>query len=103
MPKTDDYLVEVKDLKKYFPVKTGFMKTSPLKAVDGISFKIPRGKTLGMVGESGCGKTTVGRVMLHLYPPTDGHIYYEGEEVTAAILTSTGRKCRWSFKTLILL
>lgn len=98
MPKTDDYLVEVKDLKKYFPVKTGFMKTSSLKAVDGVSFKIPRGKTLGMVGESGCGKTTVGRVMLHLYPPTDGQIYYEGEEVTAANIDQYRQKMQMVFQ-----
>lgn len=98
MPKTDDYLVEVENLKKYFPVKTGLMKTSPLKAVDGISFKIPRGKTLGMVGESGCGKTTVGRVMLHLYPPTDGHIYYEGEEVTAANIDQYRQKMQMVFQ-----
>ena len=56
-----EYLVAVKDLKQYFPIKVGFMKTIPLKAVDGVSFAIKPGETLGMVGESGCGKTTVGR------------------------------------------
>ena len=61
-----EYLVEVKDLKEYFPVKTGFMKSIPLKAVDGVSFNIRPGETLGLVGESGCGKTTVGRTLLHL-------------------------------------
>ena len=59
-----EYLVEVRDLKQYFPIKTGFMKTTPLKAVDGVSFSIKPGETLGLVGESGCGKTTVGRSLL---------------------------------------
>ena len=54
-----EYLVEVRDLKQYFPMKTGFMKTTPLKAVDGVSFSIKPGETLGLVGESGCGKSTI--------------------------------------------
>lgn len=65
-----EYLVEVKDLKQYFPIKVGFTKTIPLKAVDGVSFSIKPGETLGLVGESGCGKTTVGRSLLRLYTPT---------------------------------
>ena len=65
-----EYLVEVNHLKQYFPVKAGFNKTIPLKAVDDISFAIKPGETLGLVGESGCGKTTVGRTLLHLYKPT---------------------------------
>lgn len=77
-----EYLVEVKHLKEYFPVKTGFMKTTDLKAVDDVSFAIKPGETLGLVGESGCGKTTVGRTLLHLYEPTDGEIYFNGEKVT---------------------
>ena len=71
-----EYLVEVKDLKQYFPIKVGFMKTIPLKAVDGVSFAIKPGETLGMVGESGCGKTTVGRSLLRLYTPTGGEVFY---------------------------
>ena len=70
-------LIEVKDLKQYFNVNTGFFKSKPLKAVDGVSFAINRGETLGLVGESGCGKTTVGRTILHLYKPTDGEIWYD--------------------------
>ncbi len=77
-----EYLVEVKNLKQYFPVRTGFMKTVPLKAVDDVSFAIRPGETLGLVGESGCGKTTVGRTLLHLYKPTGGEIYFEGKQVT---------------------
>jgi oligopeptide transport system ATP-binding protein len=77
-----EYLVEVKHLKQYFPVRTGFMKTIPLKAVDDVSFSIRPGETLGLVGESGCGKTTVGRTLMYLYKPTAGEIYFEGKQVT---------------------
>ena len=76
-----EYLVEVKDLKQYFPIKVGFTKTIPLKAVDGVSFSIKPGETLGLVGESGCGKTTVGRSLLRLYTPTGGEVLYNGEMV----------------------
>ncbi|MCD8147732.1 MAG: ATP-binding cassette domain-containing protein [Clostridiales bacterium] len=76
-----EYLVEVSHLKQYFPVRSGF-KTIPLKAVDDVSFNIKPGETLGLVGESGCGKTTVGRTLLRLYKPTSGTIKFEGEEVT---------------------
>ena len=74
-------LVDVRHLKEYFPVNTGFFKTTPLKAVDDVSFTIMRGETLGLVGESGCGKTTVGRTILHLYKPTDGEIIYDGKPI----------------------
>jgi oligopeptide transport system ATP-binding protein len=74
-------LVEVKHLKEYFPVNTGFFKTTPLKAVDDVSFSIMRGETLGLVGESGCGKTTVGRTILHLYKPTEGEVIYDGKPI----------------------
>ncbi|MDO5033281.1 MAG: ATP-binding cassette domain-containing protein [Eubacteriales bacterium] len=75
-------LVRVENLKKYFDVKTGWFQKSPLKAVDDVSFTIKRGETLGLVGESGCGKTTVGRTLLHLYKPTGGKIYFKDQEVT---------------------
>ncbi|MCR4588873.1 MAG: ATP-binding cassette domain-containing protein [Lachnospiraceae bacterium] len=75
-------LVEVEGLKQYFPVKSGWGKTIPLKAVDGVSFDIMPGETLGLVGESGCGKTTVGRSILRLYEPTAGEVRYNGELVT---------------------
>ncbi len=80
--KKSEYLVEVKDLKEYFPIKKGLFQTIPLKAVDGVSFSIKPGETLGLVGESGCGKTTVGRTLLHLYKPTGGEFYFNGELVT---------------------
>ena len=65
-----DTLVEVSHLKQYFPINTGMFSSKPLKAVDDVSFSMRRGETLGLVGESGCGKTTVGRTLLHLYKPT---------------------------------
>ena len=74
-------LVDVRHLKEYFPVNTGFFKSTPLKAVDDVSFQIKRGETLGLVGESGCGKTTVGRTILHLYEPTDGEVVYDGRPI----------------------
>ena len=81
MKKKSEYLVEVNNLKQYFPIKTGFMKTTPLKAVDGVSFNIKAGETLGLVGEYGCGKTTVGRSLLRLYTPTSGDVFFDGERV----------------------
>ena len=74
-------LIEVKNLKKYFDINTGMFTSRPLKAVDGVTFSINRGETLGLVGESGCGKTTVGRTLLHLYTPTSGQIIYDGKEI----------------------
>ena len=74
-------LIEVRDLCKYFDINTGFFRTKPLKAVDGVSFSINRGETLGLVGESGCGKTTVGRTILNLYKPTSGEILYNGNPI----------------------
>ena len=74
-------LIEVKDLKEYFNINTGLFKSKPLKAVDGVSFSIRKGETLGLVGESGCGKTTVGRTLLHLYKPTAGEIWYNGKKI----------------------
>ena len=78
-----EYLIEVEDLKQYFPVRTGFFKTTHLKAVDGVSFQIRSGETLGLVGESGCGKTTVGRSILRLYEPTAGTVKFNGEVITS--------------------
>ena len=79
-------LVEVKDLKKYFPITRGIIfqrHVGDIKAVDGISFHIRQGETLGLVGESGCGKSTTGRTILQLYRPTAGEVYFEGEDLTA--------------------
>ena len=78
-------LIEVKNLKKYFPVNQGFLKKSVefVKAVDGVSFTIDKGETFGLVGESGCGKSTTGRCILQLEEITGGEVYYEGKNLTA--------------------
>lgn len=77
-------LLEVEDLKTYFPINNGILKRTAgyVKAVDGVSFSLQRGETLGLVGESGCGKSTTGRSILRLINPTSGSVKYEGQEVT---------------------
>ena len=93
-----EYLIEVKDLKQYFQIKTGLFKKTPLKAVDGISFQIKKGETLGLVGESGCGKTTVGRTIMRLYKPTAGQVFYEGEEITDKNIQEYRKKMQMVFQ-----
>ena len=93
-----EYLVEVNNLKQYFPIKAGFGKTIPLKAVDGVSFAIKPGETLGLVGESGCGKTTVGRSLLHLYKPTGGDIFYNGQRVDEKSIQSMRKDMQMIFQ-----
>ncbi|MCT4683869.1 MAG: ATP-binding cassette domain-containing protein, partial [Roseicyclus sp.] len=79
-------LVEVRDLKMHFPIRSGLLRrvTGAVKAVDGVSFDIFEGETLGLVGESGCGKSTCGRAVLRLYEPTAGSIKLDGEEIAHA-------------------
>jgi len=79
-----EVLVQVKDLKKYFPITRGIViqrQVGAVKAVDGISFDVYRGETLGLVGESGCGKSTTGRTILQLYRPTAGEVHFEGADL----------------------
>ena len=83
----DDLLVDVKDMKIYFPVTAGFLisrKIADNKAVDGITFNVKKGETLGLVGESGCGKSTTGRALLQLYKPTSGQVHFDGVDMTRA-------------------
>src|SRR5512140_1195412 len=78
-------LVQVKNLKKYFPIRRGVIfqkEIGAVRAVDGISFDIYRGETLGLVGESGCGKSTTGRCIVQLQRPTEGQVLYNGEDLT---------------------
>jgi oligopeptide transport system ATP-binding protein len=79
LPQTDDALVEVRDLRKHFPVRRGVLSrvAGYVKAVDGVSFAVRRGRTLGLVGESGCGKTTAGRSLLRLLEPTGGEVWFD--------------------------
>ena len=81
----NEILVDVKDLKMHFSVTSGLVfqrEVAQVKAVDGVSFSIKRGETLGLVGESGCGKTTTGRCILQLYKPTAGQVVFEGDDLT---------------------
>jgi oligopeptide transport system ATP-binding protein len=80
-----EILVEVKNLKKHFPILRGVLRrqVGAVQAVDGVTFNIYKGETLGLVGESGCGKSTTGRTILQLLEPTDGQVVYEGQELTA--------------------
>src|SRR5690242_3706328 len=80
-----DKLVDIQNLKIHFPVMAGFIiskKIADNKAVDGVTFDIRRGETMGLVGESGCGKSTTGRAVLQLYKPTDGKIIFDGKDIT---------------------
>jgi len=77
----NDILLEVRNLKKYFPASRTFRRTQWVKAVDGVDFSLRQGETLGLVGESGCGKTTLGRLILRLEEPTGGDVIFEGENI----------------------
>jgi ABC-type oligopeptide transport system ATPase subunit len=85
-PPAPEPLLRVTDLHTHFPVRSGVLQrtTGHVRAVDGVSFEIARGETLGLVGESGCGKTTVGRSILKLIPPTSGRVIFDGRDVIAA-------------------
>jgi oligopeptide transport system ATP-binding protein len=84
-PHDPDNLVEVDDLKVHFPIRSGLFKTvkGTVKAVDGVTFEVRRGETLGLVGESGCGKSTIGRAMIRLREPTGGTVRFDGVDLTS--------------------
>jgi oligopeptide/dipeptide ABC transporter ATP-binding protein len=84
MTNNNEIIIEIKNLTKHFPVTAGLIrrkKVATLKAVDGVSFSIHRGETLGLVGESGCGKTTLGKCVLQLYPSTSGEVLFQGKDL----------------------
>jgi oligopeptide transport system ATP-binding protein len=91
-------LLEVKNLKQYFPVGGSVLKPKYVKAVDDVSLFINKGETLGLVGESGCGKTTLGRTILRLYEPTGGKIIYDGKDITNAKMLPYRRKMQIVFQ-----
>lgn len=91
-------LVEVKNMKQYFRVGGSLLHPMYVKAVDDVSFYIDKGETLGLVGESGCGKTTTGRTLLRLYEPTEGQIFYDGVNITKAQMLPYRRKMQIVFQ-----
>src|SRR6187549_2357922 len=97
MIEKDNTILEVKDLKLHFPIHRGLLRrvVGHVRAVDGVSFTLRDGEVLGLVGESGCGKTTVGRTLLRLYDPTSGEIWYNrptGESIDLATLNQRQMK-----------
>ena len=95
-------LLVVENLRKYFPLRKWFLgrQTAQIKAVDGVKFFIRKGETFGLVGESGCGKTTLGRCILRLEEPTGGRVYFENQDIMACDRETLRRlRCRpdgWS-------
>src|SRR5215475_2042451 len=102
--KGKEALVQVSGLKKYFPITAGLVfqrQVGAVKAVDDVSFSVFKGETLGLVGESGCGKSTTGRTVLQLYKPTAGSVVFEGKELTtlpAAELRKMRRRMQMIFQ-----
>lgn len=96
--KSTSNLIEISNLKKYFPIKTGLLTKSNVQAVEDVSFTIRKGETLGLVGESGCGKTTLGRTIIRLHQPTSGQIFYGGTDITHVNMMPYRRKMQIIFQ-----
>ena len=94
----NENLIEVRNLKQYFNVGGSFHKSGVVKAVDDVSLYIKKGETLGLVGESGCGKTTLGRTILRLIEPTGGRIFYDGADITQGNITEYRKKMQIIFQ-----
>ncbi len=96
-----EVVLRVENLKKYFPIRRGVFQrhVGDVKAVDGVSFDVYRGETLGLVGESGCGKTTTGRTIIRIYEPTDGHVFFKGQDL-AALTGNEMREMRRSMQMI---
>ena len=90
----DNVILEVKNLKQWFPIHAGFFQrvVGHVKAVDGVNFAVHENEVMGLVGESGCGKTTVGRTLLRLYEPTDGEIWFRKEDGTRVDVAKVNRQ-----------
>lgn len=88
-----DALLKVEQLKKHFPIKGGILgkQIGTVKAVDGVSFEVRKGETLGLVGESGCGKSTTGQLLMRLLEPTEGQVYFEDQEITSLTMKEVRR------------
>ncbi|MBN1874223.1 MAG: dipeptide ABC transporter ATP-binding protein [Anaerolineae bacterium] len=98
---TKEIILKVEGLKKYFPIRRGLFQShvGDVKAVDGVSFDVYKGETLGLVGESGCGKTTTGRTIIRIYEPTEGHVLFEGQDL-ANLKGSEMREMRRSLQMI---
>ena len=108
MNRENEIILDVQNLKKYFPIRGGLITRTVghVKAVDGISFKLRRGETLGIVGESGCGKSTAGRTILRLHDITDGKVHFSKERTLQNVQKECVQnvcRCRWYFRILTLL
>ena len=92
----NENIIEIKNLKKYYPLTSGLMKkvTGIVRAVDDVTFNIPRGKTIGLVGESGCGKTTISKCILRAIDPTEGDILLNNEEGSYNLATLSENELR---------
>ncbi len=91
-------LIRIENLKKYFPIKAGFAKREYVQAVENVNLTIQKGETLGLVGESGCGKTTLGRTILRLYEPDSGKLFYDGKDITRVNMLPYRRKMQIIFQ-----